>query len=64
MSHKPQDAWLRGGAGPMRARRAERGGTRNDSRDLLEQALDEVEDSTYTVTDNDEVEKCDDITSE
>lgn len=40
--HRPTDAWLRGGAGPMRDRRSPRGGARNDSRDLADQAAEEA----------------------
>jgi len=35
------DAWLRSGAGPMKDRRAPKGGSKNTTKDLLNEVADE-----------------------
>lgn len=53
MAHDPSitKAWLRGGAGPMRDRRAPRGGARNESADLLAEALEELQEAAEEAPD-------------
>jgi hypothetical protein len=48
-------AWLRGGAGYMKDRRSSRGGATNESRDLLEEALEESVDVDSEEQDDTEV---------
>lgn len=45
-------AWLRGGAGPMKDRRAPRGGSSNLTKEQLKDYIYDLEDSMWELTDS------------